>query len=661
MWDVQLDWDQDGTWSSIWSDVVNLSWQLGMGKPYQLLADESLCQIQVQNTHGHYTPENTSSPYVGNLRPHIPLQIVTDGTVMWRGWLERIAPDWFPAGGHTGRTTATLYAIGAKQFLQDAHVNLPLKESQTGDQIIGDTLLQVVLPPAAGRRAILGRVGFAELGQTTVLGAASDYSDLETGTRSFRYYGDIRNRASNRSQSDGYRIIQDITQAERGHFFFDRLGKAIWWNQDHLIDDATLDATLDEDIDPRPIGIDYQYGASVSNRVRVQAFPRKSGAVITLWELDKEVVIPAYGNTSFEAPFTDAKGNRAGALSASLTNTTFSQGTATLNLQRQAERATITLENPHGEDAILSSLSIEGQVLSSQHMIIVQLEDADSIQTYGVRGEQSLKLRAIDNLDDATAIAQWELERHAAPRGEVHAIRLLNAADGIANAHHIAWQIGTRLRVVMPSLEHDAEYFILGERHSLTANGTIHDTTFILEPAVFTRLAAYPERYATTAEPLKTDTTVNNRLAQRFQVTDERSVGRVRLWLQRIAAITGNLRLSIYDHADPSGGILGSMTLGVDSYLAAVTPHPNSLIAESDTVAIADLSSAVASVDFTFPIPPTLNTETDYWLVLSSDAAASVTDAVLWRVDDTQTGFVREATTTWKPVNAKACFAVYLA
>ena len=45
---------------------------------------------------------------------------------------------------------------------------------------------------------------------------------------------------------DVYRAIGDVTAAERGRFFFDREGKAVFWNRHHLLQGATPLAAFDD-------------------------------------------------------------------------------------------------------------------------------------------------------------------------------------------------------------------------------------------------------------------------------------------------------------------------------------------------------------------------------------------------------------------------------
>jgi hypothetical protein len=253
IWKISVDWERNanftGTYDNIWDDVIAVNWSLGMDKPYQHMAGEGICQITVRNVDGKYNPDNSSSPLAGYLVPFRPVKLTaTVGETeitLWRGWLDDISSEWSPAASQSGNITAVLRCVGAKQLMQESELNLPLQQNKRGDEIAALVLDQVVLPPAVIGGWLLQQNGYSEIGQTTFLASADDYSELEQGVMRFRYYGDIRaidkedddQPLSDRSrEQDAYRVLRDVTEGERGRFFFNREGKAIWWNRDHLVD-----------------------------------------------------------------------------------------------------------------------------------------------------------------------------------------------------------------------------------------------------------------------------------------------------------------------------------------------------------------------------------------------------------------------------------------
>jgi hypothetical protein len=99
----------------------------------------------------------------------------------------------------------------------------------------GSALLpQVNLPPALTRTTLLDLSGYSELGVTTYLPDMTIPNTLETGKTTLAYAADnwVHRGDTNDQKKDTfnvYRAIKDVVAAERGRFFFDRTGQAIFW------------------------------------------------------------------------------------------------------------------------------------------------------------------------------------------------------------------------------------------------------------------------------------------------------------------------------------------------------------------------------------------------------------------------------------------------
>ena len=227
---VLIDWNNDGSfdgqYDDITADIKMVDWSLGMKNPYQPIADESTCNITVENADGKYLPENTLSPLYPNLLPNRRLRIVhSDGvtdTPLWSGWIEFIKPTW-QIGPHI--MPATITGTGSKRSMSTQEVILPIYNDVTGDVIINDILAQSQIPPAASGVWVLDSPIYSVL--PVFLGGPEDYSDVETGLTVIPQYGDLTVTAM--------KGIQEVTAGEQGRFFFARDGRAIWWNRHHLL------------------------------------------------------------------------------------------------------------------------------------------------------------------------------------------------------------------------------------------------------------------------------------------------------------------------------------------------------------------------------------------------------------------------------------------
>ena len=145
---VFVDWDGNdnytGTHDNVTADVIRVEWFLGSRKR-QYVCDEPTCNITLKNTNGKYSPENTSSPLYGKMRPSLRMRVMDDtgsGTELWNGFLQNPQLGWTPMGEFTGKHQMTLVGVGAKRYLERIDVNLPLFTNATTDDIIIQVLVE---------------------------------------------------------------------------------------------------------------------------------------------------------------------------------------------------------------------------------------------------------------------------------------------------------------------------------------------------------------------------------------------------------------------------------------------------------------------------------------------------------------------------------------
>jgi hypothetical protein len=487
---LYADWNRDGDYSDSTEDLtaycMMITWRLGMGRPWQEMADETTLQAQLANPAGRFNPENPASPLFGLMTPRVKVKLLGDGAVLWRGWVDFISADWKLGGASHGETPVMLYATGYKKLLEEARPALPIYQNKRGDEIIADLLLRVSLPPAVDTGWFLGLPGYSELGDTTILGSEADYSDLETGSYVFPYYGDY--------EASVWGHIGQITRAERGRFFFNRAGKAVWWNGDHLLTTAETTVTIDEGGTYKPQRVAYRYGKDIINSVRASIEPRALGSgEITLWRLPGEISLAEGGSQVMECKFVDGDGLAVGARANTVRveGTSFSSGSGTVQVLKQlADGCRVVITNTGGGAAVLAAFTLVGEALSTRDKIVLSAADDESIALYG-RSELELALGPLADVTRAQAAVDLELNRRSKPGGVVEQVEFINPNDGAANAHQLAWGIGTLARVEMADLYgHWGEYIITGEQHTIRAGQLTHNTIFYLEKL--------PRQYLTT-------------------------------------------------------------------------------------------------------------------------------------------------------------------
>ncbi len=486
-----VDWDDNnnftGTYDEITADVIRARWRIGFHDPYQLVADDINIDIELVNTSGKYNPENSSSVLFGNLLPHRRAQVVMDdggsGVVMWTGWIEVPSTPWKPAGANTGKITARMIGGGPKRQLDSISVDLPLYTDTTADVPLLEILTQVIFPPAVGLEGwSIGQPGLSEIDSTTYLATASDFSTLDTGVLQIPTYGDI-------VADTAYEAIGELMAAERGRFFIDRDGKAVFYNRHHFLTDTTNDATIDTSTGNfKPTALEYVYGSLVKNKIKVTANPRQTGTSETLAELDSTVTIPGNDSREWEQRLRDTKGRFVGS-GALIASPTFSQGSATVSATARGGIAKIGAVNTSATDAVMTALTITGAPVVQQNNISVEESDATSITAYGVQA-LDIDLGPLGTHGDAESIGQFELQRRKDARGEVLSVEYFRLADGNDNAFAVNRTVGDRVRIIINELGHDQAYFIIGEEHEWqqagqsagTGYGTMN-SRYYLEPA----------------------------------------------------------------------------------------------------------------------------------------------------------------------------------
>jgi hypothetical protein len=453
-------------------------------------------EIILSNTDRRYSPENAASPLFGKIAPFRPVRVQSfDGTTTrthWTGWIETLEPD----PNSRGERRIKITAAGAMQFLQSAETNLPLQENQRTDEIISKLLTEVVFPPSLTQAWVLGVSTFSELDQSSYLPNTSTISIMDEGVETLAYAGD--NWVQGEGSYDVYRAIDDLTSAERGRFFFNREGKAIFWNRLRLQDNIATSATFADTMQD----LAYQYASpdDLKNEIVVVCHPRtvSPNEADVLWTLEKEITIAPGKEQKVSVKYGDAEaGNvRIGAKDVQLSNVVFSKGTGGVVLEAKANSATLKITNGSTGSAVLKTATVVGRKITDYGRMEAQALDLVSASLYG-RRQMRLNLPSVDNLEYAESIADYELARRKDPQGTVKSITLRSHATK-GTGHHaqqLARTIGEVVQLSETQTAHsNKRYVIIGEAHRLSDGGQLLETTWYLEPMP----TSYPWKLGTT-------------------------------------------------------------------------------------------------------------------------------------------------------------------
>lgn len=479
-WTIYVDWNNDGDYSdsneNITSYVMDASWKIGMSRPYQEFADETRLTLVLTNSDKRFSPEYSSSPLYGNLKPQRRVKIDASyggsAVTMYTGWIETIAPEPMT----NGSLTCTITAVGAKQFLERTLFESPLLENVLADEAISAILQSVQIPPSVNRAWILGRPGNGELESTTYLADLTQVADLEFGSDTLPYVGD--------GWDDGIKAvdaIQSLVMAERGKFFYDRSGLAVFWNRSHIQLLTSVDLALSDHAQ----SVRYTYGEGIVNVIKTTVYPRTLGATNTeiLWELTEPATVRQGDTKTIRARYNSDENQTVSARDVQLpTGSDFvvSSGSCSISMDADARSATLTLTNTGLGDAVVSTIVLRGQKITAYDREEIIHEETGSITDYG-RREISINTKLMANRDLATAVGEWEAARRSQPRGMISQVMLMNRNISYLIAM-IDLTIGNTISVTETQTGHSSNYVIMGEEHHIWDGFKRHETRWYLEP-----------------------------------------------------------------------------------------------------------------------------------------------------------------------------------
>ena len=367
-----------------------------------------------------------------------------------------------PAANKYGARQANILATCAMQFLKATETKIELQENQRSDQIIDALIQEVIFPPALSDSWVLGDPDLSKLGETTQLADLTTYSDFEEGVLTLNMAGDNWVRQGGYSDQekdtfDVYRGIRDITAAERGKFFFDREGKAVFWNRHHILDKIAVDASFDDAM----TDMKYTFASldQTKNEVIVTCHPRSVAA----GPID---LVGAEGRR-------DPRG--AGRAARGLRQVQGREGQAhrrqrchgrgcgiparqlPVQVEAKANGANLVFKNESdSREAVVEKCVVKGRKIVDEGQMDARAIDQESITFFG-RRTMNINLPSIDDLDQAQYIADFERNRRKTPFGLAQMITLQSHAEngGGRHADQLGLTIGALIELRETQTDHD--------------------------------------------------------------------------------------------------------------------------------------------------------------------------------------------------------------
>ena len=482
---IAIDKNHDGIFRDLDEDLADhvheLKWRLGLRQPYDSSADYGMAQIVLRNVNGVFSPERKRLD-IGT-RLQIACEDGDERVTLFTGFISQVsveAGDW--SEGH-----AVLHVQDIQPWLEASPARLLPISDVSADAVI-DRLLDgaLVRRAAVAGYCIVDAPDHNRIDNVRVFPPQNLARRLQAGKTSFAYVGDWWDESTSIR-----RAIRDLAESERGRFFIDRGGDAVFLNRHQTLVREALSATFADNM----TGMSYAYGDQRVNRITLRMTPREVGANgTTLWQLARAERIGARTGLTLNLRFTDELGQPIGLLEFERLRAAFHRdeagngGAIQENVSARIIEIGFTsllarVENNSVRDVFLTELLVIGKPLYRRDPLELTVGDGAGIHLHGLK-HLTQDLPALSDIATAQAFASYELARRKHPAGIVSELRL------DARQHPSARRLSLfdRIRISEARTGHrDQEYFIIGEQHEVGQGGARHEIRLTLEPADLTR------------------------------------------------------------------------------------------------------------------------------------------------------------------------------
>jgi hypothetical protein len=392
--------------------------------------------------------------------------------------------------GRYGERITRIIATDAMQFLKIAETKLELQVNKRTDTVVDSLIKEVIIPPALTQATFLDVPGSAEVGLSTYLTDGGAYKVFDAGILTLALAGDNWVNSGGYSDKakdtyDVYRAIRDIISAERGKFFFDREGRAVFWNRHHLLKTATSAATFNDTM----TDLQYTYASMerLKNDIVVTCHPRtiSTSDQTVLWDLGDSVIRVDPGkNREIYVKYEDEGEQRVGARDVTVADVVSEPEGIVATITPNANGGSLRFTNNSTQAIFVTGCKVRGRkILDSGQMEATAMDGLS--QAYYGRRTLRINLPSIDSLSQAEDIAEFEKQRRSTPVGEVQSLSVVSHAKlgGGQHAQQLARTLGDKITVTETQTGHTGAYFIVGEAHEITNAGTLWKSTWYLEAA----------------------------------------------------------------------------------------------------------------------------------------------------------------------------------
>lgn len=423
--------------------------------------------------------------------------------------------DALPTLGEIGKREITINALCPMQQLLDLEYQPSLLLDTTADAVISEIFDSAELPyPYSYRFWRLGAEGCSTLGVSTIT-YSHDVTMFDTGNTSFPYAGDAENQTGRGTSAQG--VIQSMMAAELGRFFFNtRTAQFTLHNRARdTLNDASVESLTFSDFWEMDTASD-----DVKNIITVNYEPREVGAVgEVIWTATGlPLKLEAGINKEIQARYVDPDSDKPmGAMDFiypelsvdyivnSSEDGTGSDVTDTVTVAAEFGGSSAKVWLSTSAVCYVTTLQLRGTPLRRFDRQAVTVSDGDSIYDNGEQPAPPVELPAVSSEDYAREIGNYLLARYANRTTRLKAARFAMGYEATTAATRaIARAPGDRITITDAWSQHDQDYFIVGEEHTVTAGSAeLWSVRWHLRPAsreIFWRVgtSGYSETGITT-------------------------------------------------------------------------------------------------------------------------------------------------------------------
>ena len=415
-------------------------------------------ELVLNNTDKRFSPENASGALYDNVKPVRQIKVLATygGSTypLFRGYIKRITP-------HPTLTSNTAYleAVDGFEMLRLSRIITELYEDQLTGTLIGE---------------VLDEAGWSATRRT-----------LDTGQDIVPWFW-VDDRVLAQTP------IRQLTESERGLFYFDGAGDAVFEDRHHRMKGAhrVSQYTCDNEM----VDLSYDYSdEEIWNDIRVRAFPRTVAAsLVAAWTLDETPQLKAGEEVTYWASFKDpdteipspCKDVTTPEATTDYTANTQEDGggddkTAQISIAFTAfaESARLVITNNDAGAVYLTKLQVRAKPLTAYNPVRAREQDSTSQAAY-FRRVLTIDLELQSNITVAAGLAKYLIRTLKDPVAKVSVeIRNKNAA---LLTQLLARKISDLVTIKEDESCLDDTFFIEGIKHTIDMTGNQHLCTWTL-------------------------------------------------------------------------------------------------------------------------------------------------------------------------------------